>query len=438
MPWWETALLLFAILAVLFAIGVPVAFSFLLLLIIGGFMFWGTNGLTLVISSMYDSVATFNLLPVPLFVLMGEILFQSGMGFQLLDAIDKWVGKLPGRLSLVAVAGGTVVGTLSGSSMASAALLGTVLMPEMEKRGYQKPMLLGPTMGAGGLATIIPPSGLAVLLGSVAAIPIGPLLISGFIPGLLLATFYASYIILRSWLQPSIAPPYIAPSHSFMEKVTYTAKYLLPFAIIIFLVMGLILLGVATPTESAAMGTLGSFILAIAYRRLTWDVIKKSVFGGLQVTVMMFMIFTGSRGFSQILAFSGASRGIVDFATSLPLTPIMLLIVMQLILVVLGCLMDPVSMLMISMPIYMPIVQLLGFDLVWFGLLVLINLELAGKTPPFGFLLFLMKGISPPDTTMGDIYRSVTPFVLMELVTMGLIMAFPSLGLWLPSLMRQG
>jgi tripartite ATP-independent transporter DctM subunit len=201
--------------------------------------------------------------------------------------------------------------------------------------------------------------------------------------------------------------------------------------------MGLLLLGVVTATEAAAVGCLGSFFLAAMYRQLNWGVVKKSIFSSLEVSIMMFMIFTGSIAFSQILAFSGASQGLIKFATGLNLPPLMLLIVMQVIILILGCFLDGVSILMLTVPIFMPILRTTNLNLVWIGVLTLFNIEVGTKTPPFGFLLFVMKGVAPKGTTMGEIYRSVWPFVIIESLVMAFLMVFPAFVTWLPALMRK-
>ena len=436
MEWWLTAIIIFGGLMLVFSSGMPVAFSFIFLNMIGAYFLWGgLTGFEQLVFSMFDSVCTFSLLPVPLFCLMGEIMFHSGMGHRMLEAFDKWMGRVPGRLSLLGVAGGAMVGALSGSSLASTALLGTLLIPEMEKRGYKKVMYLGPLIGSGGLDMIIPPSAMAVIIGSIAEISIGQLLIAGIVPGLILAVFYAAYIILRCWLQPNLAPTYNVARIPLSEKIIYTVKYVLPLGLIIFLAMGLLLLGVVTATEAAAVGCLGSFFLAAVYRGLTWEVIRKSVFSSIEVSLMMFMIFTGSIAFSQILVFSGASQGLIKFTTGLQLDPFVLVIAMQVVILILGCFIDGVSILMLTVPIFMPILRTTNINLVWVGLLTLMNIEVGTKTPPFGFLLFVMKGVAPPDTTMGEIYRSVWPFVAIECGVMALMMAFPYFVLVLPRLM---
>lgn len=437
MEWWITLLLIFFCLMFLFLIGVPVAFSFLFINIIGVYVFWGGEaGLTQLVRSVYRSVSTFSLLPVPLFILMGEIMFRSGIAPRMMDTLDKWLGRIPGRLSLLAIGGGTLFATLSGSAMAGCAMLGSVLVPEMMKRGYRKPMCLGPILGSGGLAIMIPPSALGVLLACLSRISVGGILVAIILPGVLMALLYAAYIIIRAILRPELAPSYEFEPISFSQKLILTCKYVLPLGSIVFLVIGLMFMGIATPTESAALGALGCFVLVFTYRGWDWKVIKESVSHTLRITVMMFMIMTGAMAFSQILAFSGASSGLVSLAGGLDLPPLIILIFMQFILIFMGTFMEPLTIMMVTLPIYMPIAKSLGFDPLWFGTIMLINMEMATTTPPFGLVLFVMKGVAPPETTMGDIYRAGLPFLICDAVAMGLVMAFPSLALYLPGLMQ--
>lgn len=438
MEWWLVLIIIFTCLVFLFMIGLPVAFSFLLIDLVGVFIFWrGDVGLSQLILSIYNSVTNFALLPVPLFVLMGEVMFQSGIAPRMMDVLDKWLGRLPGRLSLLAVGGGTLFATLSGAAIAGAAMLGSVLVPEMEKRGYKKPMTLGPILGSGGLAIMIPPSALGVLMAALGRFSVGKFLIAIILPGLLMALLYALYIIIRCWLQPDLAPPYEVARTSWWEKIQQTVRYVLPLGSIVFLVVGLIFLGVTSPTEAAAMGAMGCFVLAFMYRGgLNWEIVKRSVRGSARVTIMMFMILTGSTAFSQILAYTGASQGLVEFALDLPLPPILILISMQVILLMMGMFMEPLTIMMVTLPIFMPIVKTLGFDPLWFGTIMLLNMEMATTSPPFGLVLFVMKGVAPPGTTMGDIYRAGLPFLLCDAIAMGVIMIFPGVVLWLPGLMQ--
>jgi tripartite ATP-independent transporter DctM subunit len=437
LDWWWALAFIFGSLIILFSTGFPVAFSFLLINIVGIFFFWGGEpGLRQLILSIYASLTNFILVPVPMFFLMGEIMFQSGVAMDVINALDKWLGRLPGRLSLLTVASSTVLSALTGVPMASVALLGTTLMPEMEKRGYHRNLIIGPIIGAGGLAMLIPPSAIAVLLAGIAEISVSGVLIGGIGPGIILAGFYSIYIIIRCWLNPSLAPTYDVSHVLTREKVRAFLIDILPLTFVIFMVIGVMFLGVATPTEAATSGALGSIILAACRRRLTWGVIKRSLIGTTRLTVMVFMIVAGSTAFCQMLAFSQASKGLVQLMTGLPLSPILIVMTMQFILLVMGCFMDLYSIMMITIPIFFPIIKAVGLDPLWFGILFLLNMEIAPQTPPFGLELFVMKGVAPKDVTMADIWRAASPFVLIEIFLLWLMIIFPDIALWLPSLVK--
>ena len=430
-------LLIIGGLFVLMASGLPIAFCFTLLNLIIAYIIWGGQiGLDQLILSIFASVSTFNLLPVPLFIIMGDVMFHSGIVPRMMDALDKWIGRLPGRLGLLAVGSGTIIAATTGVSMASAAMLGKVLLPEMEKRGYKKTMSIGCILGSGGLAAMIPPSVLGVLIGIIGSISIGKILVAIIVPGLVLAALYSTYIIIRCSLQPSIAPPYAVSLPPLKDRLVPTLRYVLPIGVIIFLVVGVIFFGFATPTEGAALGAVGTFLLAAAYRKLKWEMFKKTMIGSLHLTVMMMMIMTGAKTFGQILSFTGASGALVGFAKALPLPPLLILIAMQIILLIMGTFMDTVAILMITMPTYVPIIKALGFDPVWFAVVILLNLEVAVLSPPFGILLYTMKAVAGPGTTMGDVIRAAVPFMGLILLAMALLIAFPMVALWLPGMMR--
>ena len=437
MEWWLVLALALGGLLVLFALGLPVAFSFLFINIIGVIVFWGCEaGLQQLALSMFESVASFSLLPIPLFILMGELMFHTKMGFHAIDVLDKWLGNLPGRLAILTVGASTMFATLSGSSMGTTAMMGSLLVPEMEHRGYKKSMSLGPILGSGGLAMMIPPSGMAVVLASLAKISIGSLLIAGIVPGLLMAFFYASYILGRCRFQPSIAPSYDVPRTPLSEKIKSLVQYVIPLGSIVFLVIGLIFLGIVTPSEAAACGVFGCILLATIYKALSWEAVTQSLLGTARVTVMTLLIIAAAKAFTQILAYAGATRVLVKLAVGLPVAPIVIVTIMMIILLFLGTFMDVMAMMMITLPIYMPVIHALGFNPIWFGVIMLLNIEMAFTTPPFGMLLFVMKGVAPPGTAMRDIYLAALPFLACDAVVMGLLLAFPDFALWLPAAMR--
>ena len=432
MEWWLILIIIFTGAMILLAAGMPVAFAFIIINMLGVLVLQGGgrsfHTLTL---SMFSSVSTFTLLPVPLFVLMGEVLWHSRVAFKAIDVLDKLLGRLPGRLSVLTILSGTVFSSLSGSTMANTAVLGTMLLPDMERRGYRRPMSIGPILASGGLAMMVPPSALAVILASIAKLSIGRILIAALVPGLIMAFLYMSYILVRCKLQPELTPTYEVQRVGLRERLEGVVLYLLPLGLIIFLVTGVIVLGVATPTEAAALGCLGSFILAAVYRSLSWEVIRKAVGGTVYISVMMMAILVGALGFSQLLAYSGASRGLLEAVIALPIAPILVIVAMQAIVLMLGTFMEQIAIMMITLPIYIPIVKSFGFDPIWFGVLMLINLQMALTTPPFGLLLFVMKGVAPPDTTMRQIYLAGIPFLACDLVALIIVLIYPDSISWL-------
>jgi tripartite ATP-independent transporter DctM subunit len=434
MEWFEALAVLLGVILVLMAIGMPVALAFLAANILGAWIFMGgERGVAQLLNNGFGSLTKYALMPIPLFLLMGEIFFYTGLGGRMFNAIDKLLGKLPGRLSYVTVLGGTAFSTLSGSSMGSTALLGSLMVPEMSRRGYKSYMSIGPILGTGGLAIIIPPSALAVLLATLAQIDVAALLLAGVIPGLILAGFYIATIWLQTKIDPNAAPAYDVPTMSVAEKIILLFREVVPMVGIMVVIIIMMIEGFVTPSEAAAFGALGVLLLAVIFKCLTLDALRKSISGALRVTLMAYLIVFGSATFSQLLAFSGASRGLVKWATSFDLAPLAMLMIMFAVLLLLGMFMEQISIMLLTVPIFFPLAQSLGFDLVWFALIMLLSLEISFTTPPFGLLLFVMKGVAPPGTTMREIYTSAFPFIGCSLMLVALLIAFPNLALWLPS-----
>ena len=435
MEWYEALALLVGTIMALMAVGMPVALAFLAANILGAWIFMGgERGVVQLLNNGWGALATFALVPIPLFLLMGELFFHTGLGARMFTAIDRLLGRLPGRLSYVTVLGGTGFSTLSGSSMGSTALLGALMVPEMNRRGYKPHMSIGPILGTGGLAIIIPPSALAVLLATLAQIDVGALLIAGVIPGLVLACLYLATIWIQTRLDPDAAPPYDVETLSLGRKLALVARDVAPQIGLMVAIVAMMIGGIVTPSEAAAFGALGVILLALAYRAMTWRALAASVRGALRVTLMAYLIVFGSATFSQLLAFSGASRGLVSWATAFDLAPLAMLLVMFGVLLVLGMFMEQISMMLLTVPIFFPLAATLGFDPVWFGLIMLLGLEISFTTPPFGLLLFVMKGVAPPETTMRQIYRAAFPFIGCSLLLVALLIAVPGLATWLPSL----
>jgi tripartite ATP-independent transporter DctM subunit len=413
------------VLLVLMAIGVPVAFAFLLVTVGAIVALQGLTGLPQLALSVMSSISSFALVPIPLFIFMGVVLWHSDLAQKAVDALDKLLGRLPGRLSLLTIASGSVFSALSGSTMANTAMLGTLLMPELRRRGYARDLSMGPIMAGGGLAMMIPPSALAVILASIAKLSVAKILIGGIVPGVMMAVLYTVYIVGRALLYPRAAPTYDVSVSSWGEAINTAARDLLPLGFVIFSVTGLIVLGVATPTEAAALGALSSLVLVAFYRRFSFALVRTALMESMRITVMSFAIIAAAIGFSQILAFSGATRGFLSAVLAANVTPLMLMFGTQLIVLILGCFMEQISIMLITLPIFMPLVVALHFDSIWFAVLMLVNLETALMTPPLGLLLVVMKGVAPPETTFGQIWLAAAPYVICNVIVIVVLLIFP-------------
>jgi len=420
--------------------GVPVAIGFLAANMVGAwFLMGGVSGLVQLVDNSTNLITTFTLVAIPMFVWMGALLFHAGLAGRVFDALDLLIGRLPGRLAYVTVVGGTTFSALTGSTMANTAMLGSLMVPEMRRRGYKVALAVGPIIGTGGLAMIIPPSNLAVLTGSLARIDIGALLLAGLIPGLILAVLYCATIAIQVARDPDAAPAYDLDLPPFSQRLKVFALNVLPLGLVIFCVVGFIVLGIATPSEAAAFGVLASVLLAWAFGGLTQDNVVKSLETAVSVTGMVFLLIFGSAAFSQLLAFSGASQDVVAAATAWDAPVYAKLALMFLVLVTLGMFMDQISILLLTIPFFFPLATALGLDPVWFGIVVLLAMEMSLTTPPFGLLLFLMTGVVPPNPdgtriTFQQVVGAALPYLACDLVMLFLLVAFPALALWLPGL----
>ena len=432
MTWQMAALLLGGGVVFMMAMGTPVVVAFLAVNLVGAIVFMGgLTGIDQLIANATASITSFALVPVPLFILMGELLFHTGMAVKVFDALDKLLGAIRARLAYLTVIGGTIFATLSGSSIANTAMLGATLMPDMQKRGYKKSIIMGPIIATGGVAMIIPPSSLAVLLGSLAKIDVGSLLLAGVVPGVMLSVMYLIVIRLHVWIDPDAAPPPVVVKIPTAEKLRALISDVLPMGLVIFAVIGLIILGVASPTESAAFGVLAVLILAACYRKLSREALKKALWGTLSVSVMMLVIILASSTFSQLLAFSGASAGLVGWMASFDLGPHGTLLAILAVLIVLGMFMDQLSIMMLTLPIFMPLIGMQGIDHIQFGIIMLLALELSLATPPFGLLLFVMMGVAPKGTTIWEVVRACLPYIACTLLLILVLIWAPWAILWL-------
>jgi tripartite ATP-independent transporter DctM subunit len=419
---------------VLLFIGMPVALTFITVNIVGAWLYMGGEvGLAQLARSSVGSVAAFSLTPIPLFVLMGEILFHTGLALKVIEGIERLIRRVPGRLAVVAVVAGTVFSAISGSTIATTAMLGALLLPVMLSKGYHPTLATGPIMAIGAVDMLIPPSALTVLLGSLSGISISKLLIGGVLPGVLLSAAFVLWIVLRVRLTPSLAP-------QTDDEVVYTGWqrwrpfffYVLPTLSIFAVVVGALALGWATPTECAALGAFATLVLAVAYRSLSVSALVAALKGTAGISGMILFIILGATTFAQILSFSGASNGIVQLVTGQGWSTAGIVAGMMLMLIFLGIFVDQVSMMMITLPIFMPIVQTLAIDPVWFGVMFLICMQLGLLLPPHGLLLMTMRGVAPPSVTMGHIFRAVVPYVAMSLLLLALVFWVPEIATGLP------
>lgn len=466
MEWyWILTALLGSTLTLMF-IGIPVGIAFILVNTVAAFLLFGRfsgfdanmfAGISQLTDNAFANMAIFAIVPIPMFLLMGELFFHTGLAGRMFNAVENLMGRAPARLSYVTVAGGTAFATLSGSSMGSTALLGTLMVPEMTSRGYKKSMSIGPILGTGGLAMLIPPSALAVLLGTLAELDIGKLLIAGIVPGLILALMYTVLIYVRTVIDPDAAPVYEVQWISWRRRLQMFFADVVPMVSVIILVILLIMFGVATPSESAAYGSLGVIVLSIIYlfvvplllgdrERVSafWPEFKvalwKSMWGASRVTIIALMILFGSSLFSNVLAASGASVKLIEWVTSFDVSGFVMLLIMFGILLLLGMFMDQLAMMLLTVPIFFPIMAGIDFGMgadrqvIWFAVIMLLAMEISFTTPPFGLLLFVMQGVAPPGTKFSEICMAAIPFMACAMLLVALILAFPPLVTWLPFL----
>jgi len=436
MAWWLAACLLFGLLSALFAAALPAAFAFLGINIVGAWVWLGQDaGLIQLVRNGVASIASFSLTPIPFFIMMGEVLFHTGVAMKAIDAIDRLIWRVPGRLAVVAVVAGTLFSAISGSTIATTALLGSLLLPQMLKRGYHPNMAMGPIMAVGGVDMLIPPSALTVLLGSLAGISISQLLIAGIVPGAVLSAAFIAYIVLRASLDPGLAPAFKHEELPAWDRWRPLIVYVMPLALIFVVVVAAMAAGWATPTEAAALGAVATVAVAGIYRALSWSNLMRSLMGTAAVSGAILFIIVGATTFAQILTFSGATNGLVDAIKGAALAPWLVLASMLLVLLVLGCFVDQVSMMLICLPFFMPLVATYGFDPVWFGVLFLICMQLGLLTPPFGLLLLTMKSVAPREIRMQQVWRAAGPYVAMGVAALAAVILFPPLATWLPKLL---
>ena len=428
-------LVLFGSMFLLLALGLPLTFVIGSIGALATYFLWGPNALYNVATRAFASTMDFVLLAIPLFILMASILQRSGIADALYDTIHKWFGGLNGGLAAGTVVIAAMFAAMSGVAAAATVSLGLIALPAMLKRKYNKVMVTGAIQAGGALGILIPPSVEMIVFALFAKQSVGKMFMGGVFPGLLLASFFIIYILVRCYLQPQMGPALSKEERAtWREKFSSLRQVILPVLVILG-VLGSIYMGIATPTESAAVGVLGALLSAAVYGTFNWPMLKESAFTTLRVSTMIMWILFGSYAFSSVYIALGASEVVKQGLSLMPGGRWGILIGMQLSFFILGTILDTFGIIMITAPLYLPIVAELGFDPVWFGILYVMNVEMAFLTPPYGICLFYMKSVAPKEVTMLDIYRSIIPFVALQAIGLITVMIFPQIALWLPSTM---
>lgn len=433
-PEWLT-IILFGSLILLLLTGLPLLFA------IGGvatlfiIILWGPHALPILAQRTYMAMDLFLLVAVPMFIFMGAMLQRCGIAEDMYELMYHWMSGLRGGLAAGTVIICTMFAAMVGISGAATTSMGLIALPSMLKRGYKKDIALGCISAGGSLGILIPPSVLMIILALTSRLSLGQLFIAGILPGLLLSGLFVGYILIRCYFQKDLGPA-VPPEERLSrgKRLRMLAALILPVGLI-FAVMGSMFFGLATPSEASAIGALGAIASAVIKRSLTWENFTSALFITLRLSAMVIWIVFAASAFTALYAVTGASSLVGDLITGVG-DPWMVIVVMMLILIVLGMFFDPTGIVLLTAPIFFPIVISLGFDPLWFAILFVINMELAYLTPPFGFNLFYMKAVVPPGVTMMDIYRSATPFVMLMIIGLTLCMIFPGIITWLPSLMR--
>lgn len=434
MSWAETLLLLLGLLLGSFATGLPVFIAFFMICVGTVFLLFGSNGYGMVANSVLTASSTVSLSTVAMFVLMGDLLFRSGSTDVLFDAANRIFGRLRGRLYFLVIALSTIFGALSGSIVAVTAMLGRSVLPSMNERGYDEELSITTILSGASLAPIIPPSIVVIILGSLVNVSIAGLLVAGLLPGLMIATLTGIYVCMRIRRNPSLAPADLADETEERDSLGLILLKCIPFLLVIFSVIGLILLGVATPSEAAASGVVGALITAALYRKLCFSFLVDSLKEAALLTGSIMAIFAASSLFAQILSFTGASQGFLKYFLAQDLTGLTAFLAIMLITLVACMFIDVIAYMLVSVPIFAPIAEAFGFDPIWFWAIYLINVTLGSVTPPFGYALFALKAASP-SLPMGKTYRAAWAVVAIFTLAITILYLVPSIVTLVPSLL---
>jgi C4-dicarboxylate transporter DctM subunit len=425
------ALVVFGVLFLTLAAGIWVGFSLFIVGFVGMVLFSSLPAGNNMASSLWATVEKWEYVALPLFILMGEILYRSGISEKLFKSLVPWLYRLPGGLLLMNIVSCTLFAAVSGSSAATTATVGRITLAEFDKLGYDKRLAMGSLAGAGTLGFLIPPSLIMIVYAILAEVSIGKMFMAGILPGLLLAGIYSSYIIYRGIRDPSIAPQ-TQESYSWKERMV-GLKDLAPTLLLILMVLGSIYGGVATPTEAAALGVLGATVFAFLNRRMNLKIMFECLVGAVKTNAMIMLIVVGAGFLSRVMGFLGIPMAITRAITELGLSPYMLMLLLGGFYILLGCLLDGFSIVVMTLPIALPMVTAAGFDPIWFGIYLILMVEVSQITPPVGFNLFVIQGLT--NEPILNIARYALPFFFLLLLTTAILTLFPEIALFLPKLM---
>lgn len=428
-------LLMFGSLTLFMLTGLPIAFVLGGLSLLFTVTLWDPNAVIVLVLQIYDTMKSEALLAIPLFILMACILQRSGVIESLYHAMALWFGRLRGGLAIGTVFICVVMAAMTGVVGAAVTAMGILALPEMLRRGYQPRLALGTICASGTLGILIPPSVLTIVYAVTAQVSIGQMLIAGIVPGMLLALLYMGYILAVGWLKPEWLPVDEAARRvPWGEKLRALKSLIFP-SLLIVLILGSIFFGVATPTESAAVGVAGALVPALARKRLNLRMLRESGVDTLKASSMILWITLGAKAYVAIFTGLGGADTLLNFIRELAVNRWLILAAMMLLLIFLGTVLDELGIILLTVPVFLPIVRLLGFDEIWFGVLYAITIQMGYISPPFGYTLFYIKGTLPPHIGMGEVYRGVLPFMLLQAAGLLLCAAFPDLVTWLPRLM---
>lgn len=429
---WITVLM-FGGMILLLLFGLPLAFVTGLIGVTFTLVLFGTDGLTLIASRIYTFMNEYALVAVPMFILMASIMERSGVARDLFSAMRIWAGGLPGGLAIQTMVVATIMGAMTGIIGGEIVLLGLIALPQMLRLGYDKKLAIGTICAGGSLGTMIPPSIVLIIYGLTVNVSIGDLFIANIVPALMLSFVYMTYIFLRCQVDPHLGP--VAPLEErnvgTLAKVALLKGLALPL-LVIAAVLGTIYLGIASVTEAAAMGVVGTMIAALVRGELTWTIVRDSVRQTMQTCGMLLWLSFGATAMIGVYNLAGGPGFIRELFTGLDLPALGVIILMMMILFALGCIMDWVGICLLTMPIFVPIVRELGYDGVWFGVLFCLNMQLSYLTPPFGPAAFYLKGVAPPEVSLGDIFSAMWPFLILQACVLAAVVFFPEIALWLP------